>query len=113
MTTIQSALKDLGIQAVNSGGSTGNNWWSGPNDRPLLQSINPATGEAIAGVSPWYLLLWLVPCLNYVAMFILYYGLARNFGRDVLYAIGLFLFGFVFFPLLGYGSDEYRGDYEF
>jgi aldehyde dehydrogenase (NAD+) len=52
MTTIQSALKDLGIQAVNSGGSAGAGWWSGQGDRPILQSINPATGETLAGVSP-------------------------------------------------------------
>lgn len=52
MTTFQTALKDLGIQAVNSGGSTGAGWWSGQGDRPILQSINPATGETLAGVSP-------------------------------------------------------------
>ena len=49
MNDIQSTLKDLGIQAVNAGGSTGNRWWSGHTDRTLLQSFNPATGEAIAG----------------------------------------------------------------
>ncbi len=52
MSTIHTALKDLGIQAVNSGGSTGNAWWSGRNDGSLLPSINPATGEQIAGVYP-------------------------------------------------------------
>jgi aldehyde dehydrogenase (NAD+) len=52
MTTFQSALKDLGIQAVNSGGSTGAGWWSSQGERPILQSINPATGETLAGVSP-------------------------------------------------------------
>ena len=52
MNPFQSVLKDLGIQAVNSGGSTGHSWWSGQGDRPILQSINPATGETIAGVSP-------------------------------------------------------------
>ncbi|MCS6303759.1 MAG: aldehyde dehydrogenase family protein [Nitrospira sp.] len=52
MSTIHTALRDLGIQAVNSGGSTGNAWWSGRNDGSLLPSINPATGEQIAGVYP-------------------------------------------------------------
>lgn len=45
-------LRDLGIQAVNSGGSTGHQWWSLQGDRPIVQSLNPATGETIAGVSP-------------------------------------------------------------
>ncbi|TKS61649.1 MAG: aldehyde dehydrogenase family protein [Nitrospira sp.] len=52
MSTIQAALKDLGIQAVNPGGSTGSGWWSSPSGGALLQSLNPATGEMIAGVYP-------------------------------------------------------------
>jgi aldehyde dehydrogenase (NAD+) len=53
MSTIHTAvLRDLGIQAVNSGGSTGSTWWSGRNDGSLLSSINPSTGEQIAGVYP-------------------------------------------------------------
>ncbi len=52
MSTSHSVLRDLGIQAVNSGGSTGNGWWSGRNDGTLLPSINPTTCEQIAGVYP-------------------------------------------------------------
>ncbi len=52
MSTSHTALRDLGIQAVNSGGSTGSGWWSGRNDGTLLPSINPSTGEQIAGVYP-------------------------------------------------------------
>ncbi|MBK9306452.1 MAG: aldehyde dehydrogenase family protein [Nitrospira sp.] len=52
MSTNHIALRDLGIQAVNSGGSTGHHWWSGRNDGSLISSINPATGEQIAGVYP-------------------------------------------------------------
>src|SRR3989304_4397691 len=52
MSAIQAALKDLGIQAVNPGGSTGSGWWSSPSGGALLQSLNPATGEMIAGVYP-------------------------------------------------------------
>jgi aldehyde dehydrogenase (NAD+) len=53
MSTVHTAvLRDLGIQAVNSGGSTGSHWWSGRNDGSLISSINPSTGEQIAGVYP-------------------------------------------------------------
>jgi aldehyde dehydrogenase (NAD+) len=52
MNTLQAVLKDLGIQAVNSGGSTGSGWWSSQAGGTLLQSHNPATGETIAGVAP-------------------------------------------------------------
>jgi aldehyde dehydrogenase (NAD+) len=50
MSTVQAALRDLGIQAVNSGGSTGKHWWSDNATGALIQSVNPATGEAIAAV---------------------------------------------------------------
>ncbi|MDP3091676.1 MAG: aldehyde dehydrogenase family protein [Nitrospira sp.] len=52
MSTIKTALKELGIQAVNPGGSTGSGWWSGQSNRPLLPSIDPATGETISRVVP-------------------------------------------------------------
>ena len=52
MSTIHAALRDLGIQAVNPGGSIGSGWWSAHSTGPLLQSLNPATGETIAGVHP-------------------------------------------------------------
>ena len=52
MSTVQAALRGLGIQAVNSGGSTGKHWWSAHATGPMIQSINPATGEMIAAVRP-------------------------------------------------------------
>ena len=52
MSTVQDALRGLGIQAVNSGGSTGKHWWSAQATGPMIQSINPATGEMIAAVRP-------------------------------------------------------------
>ena len=52
MSTIHPALKELGIQAVNPGGSTGPAWWSSHNSAPVVPSVNPATGETIAGIQP-------------------------------------------------------------
>ncbi|MEQ1793331.1 MAG: aldehyde dehydrogenase family protein [Nitrospira sp.] len=46
------ALRDLGIQAVNPGGSTGSGWWSPGGTGPLLYSYNPATADVIAAVHP-------------------------------------------------------------
>ncbi len=51
MTAVHAALKDLGLQAVNPGGSTGSHWWSGRGSAgSMLHSINPATGDILAGV---------------------------------------------------------------
>jgi len=35
-------------------------------------------------------------------------GVAKNFGKNELYGIGLALLGFIFFPLLGFGNARYR-----
>jgi len=45
-------LTELGLGAVNSGVSTGAGWWSSVSATDRLESVNPATGEVIAGVTP-------------------------------------------------------------
>lgn len=52
MSTSRDILKELGIQAVNPGGSIGTRWWSGTSAHHLIHSTNPATGDIIAGVNP-------------------------------------------------------------
>ena len=52
MIPTQTVLRDLGIQAVNAGGSTGSGWSSSLSGGTLMQSINPTTGEGIAAVAP-------------------------------------------------------------
>ena len=34
--------------------------------------------------------------------------IARNFGKGILFAIGLFFLPCFFYPILGFGSAEYR-----
>ena len=73
----------------------------------LIPIYNVVVLHDIAGVSPWYMLMWVFPVLNWIALFILFNGLARSFGRGPLFACGLFLFPFLFLPILGYGNDQY------
>ncbi len=49
---MQHILAQLEIEPVNPGGSDGSGWWSDTRDVGLLESINPATGAAIANVAP-------------------------------------------------------------
>ena len=41
-------LNKLGIQPLNSGGTTGDGWWSQTTDAGVLDSINPATEKSLA-----------------------------------------------------------------
>ncbi len=44
-------LRDLGIEPVNPGGSSGPGWWATSSGAGVLESINPATGQVIAKVN--------------------------------------------------------------
>ncbi len=44
-------LKELGIEPLNSGGSSGAGRWSRATDAGVLESINPSTGQVIARVN--------------------------------------------------------------
>jgi len=61
----------------------------------------------IAGRPGWWLLLLLIPLVNFVIGVILNFDIAKKFGKGVGFAIGLLLFPFVFFAILGFGDSTY------
>lgn len=59
---------------------------------------------------PWWLaVLFFVPFVDLVVAIVVYYALAKSFGKGVAYTVGLLVLGFVFVPVLGFGSAEYLG----
>jgi hypothetical protein len=63
----------------------------------------------IAGRPLWWIILWLIPCVNIVILFIVAIDVAKSFGKDAAYGIGLALLPFIFYPLLGFGDARYLG----
>lgn len=63
----------------------------------------------IVGRPIWWILLLLIPCVNIVVSIIVFIDLAKSFGKDALFGILLWLFGFIFIPVLGFGSAKYQG----
>jgi len=63
----------------------------------------------IVGRPDIWLLLCLIPGVNVVIQIILCVDLAKSFGKDTLFAIGLILLPVVFFPILGFGDARYLG----
>jgi hypothetical protein len=64
----------------------------------------------IAGRPAWWIVvILLVPCVNIVFAILLYIDVAKAFGKDAGWGIGLLFLGFVFFPLLGFGDAKYIG----
>lgn len=61
----------------------------------------------IAGKPMWWVLLLLVPLVNFVVMIIMFIGIAKAFGKGTGFGLGLTFLGFIFFPILGFGDAKY------
>ena len=57
----------------------------------------------------WWIVLFLVPFVNFVIIIIVYVELAKVFGKSTGFGIGLVLLGVVFFPMLAFGDATYQG----
>ena len=63
----------------------------------------------IAGRPGWWILLLFIPFANVVIWIIVALDLAKSFGKDTLWGIGLILFPEIFYLILGFGSARYEG----
>ena len=56
----------------------------------------------------WWVILMFIPLINVIALIVIYYNLARAFGKGVGYTL-LFLFlPIIGFPMLAWGSATYK-----
>ncbi|MFC3561702.1 DUF5684 domain-containing protein [Pedobacter jamesrossensis] len=59
---------------------------------------------------PMIWILWLlIPCVNIVFMVWLYNLVSKSFGKSEGFTVGMVIFPFIFWPLLGFGSAKYLG----
>jgi hypothetical protein len=83
-------------------------------NRPGWASIVPIYNTIvlldIAGKPWWWLFLLIIPFVNIVILILVMVGLANNFGKGTGFALGLLFLGFIFFPILAFGSSQYIGD---
>ena len=61
----------------------------------------------VAGRPTWWILLFLIPFVNIVIGIIVGIDVARNFGKGIGFGLGLSFFGFIFYPILGFGNAPY------
>jgi len=61
----------------------------------------------VAGRPGWWLLLMLIPFVNFVVAIIVAMDIAAAFGKSVAFAIGLIFLGAIFYPILGFGDATY------
>lgn len=53
----------------------------------------------------WYILLLCVPLANIYAMYVIYDAVAKKFGKDTGYTIGMIFLPIVFFPMLAFSKN--------
>lgn len=75
----------------------------------LVPFYNLLIGLRIVGRPDIWLLYCLIPGVNVVIQIILWIDLAKSFGKDTVFAIGLILLPVVFLPILGFGDARYLG----
>lgn len=75
----------------------------------LIPIYNLIVFLEIVGRPWWWIFLFFIPIVNVVVGFLLTLDLSRSFGHDLAFALGLFFLGFVFYPVLAFGGDTYRG----
>ncbi|HEY5437878.1 MAG TPA: DUF5684 domain-containing protein [Acidimicrobiales bacterium] len=61
----------------------------------------------IAGRPGWWIFLFLIPIVNIIVGLILAMDVAKNFGKSSGFGIGLWILGFIFVPILAFGSAQY------
>lgn len=55
----------------------------------------------------WVILILLIPIVNLVLMIMVFYGIAKAFGKDAGFTVGMVLLPFIFFPILAFGKATY------
>lgn len=63
----------------------------------------------IAGKPGWWLILYIIPFVNFVIGIIVSIEIAKKFGKDAAFGLGLAFFGIIFYPILAFGSAQYQG----
>jgi hypothetical protein len=63
----------------------------------------------ITGRPLWWIILFMIPLANIIVGILVAVDLAKSFGQSTGFALGLVFLGFIFFPILGFGSARYLG----
>jgi uncharacterized membrane protein YhaH (DUF805 family) len=61
----------------------------------------------MVGKPIWWIVLFLIPMVNFVVLILVGLELAKRFGQSAGFGIGLALLPFIFAPLLGFGDAKY------
>lgn len=77
--------------------------------KSLIPIYNTYVLLKIVGRPGWWLILFLIPFVNFVIWIIVAIDLAKSFGKGSGFAVGLILLSPIFYLILAFGDATYRG----
>jgi hypothetical protein len=73
----------------------------------IIPIYNMIVWLRIAGRPGWWIILLLIPIVGFVIAIVASIDFARKFGKGAGFAMGLVFLGFIFYPILAWGSAQY------
>jgi len=64
----------------------------------------------IAGKPLWFIVLFFIPGVNFIALLLVAIGVANAFGKSTGFGLGLAFLGPIFYPLLAFGDATCQGN---
>ncbi|MEX1002644.1 MAG: DUF5684 domain-containing protein [Crocinitomicaceae bacterium] len=61
----------------------------------------------VAKKEAWWMILFFIPIANLIAAIIIDIEVAKNFGKDTGFAIGMVFLPFIFWPMLAFSDAKY------
>lgn len=89
-------------------------WWrifqkaGEPGWAAIVPIYNGLVALKIAGKPMWWIVLLLIPFVNFVVGLIVLFAIAKRFGKGAGFALGMIFVPPIFYPLLAWGEAEYR-----
>ena len=74
----------------------------------LIPFYNTYVLLRIVGRPGWWLILFFIPLVNLITGIVVYYDLAKAFGKSVGYLLLLLFLPFIGYPMLAFGDAKYR-----
>ncbi|MDZ7731051.1 MAG: DUF5684 domain-containing protein [Natrialbaceae archaeon] len=75
----------------------------------IIPIYNAYVMVKISGNPAWWLILFFIPVINFIAAIKISIDVAKAFGQGTGFGLGLAFLGFIFWPLLGFGDYDYVG----
>ena len=90
-------------------------WWKiftkagKPGWTALIPIYNVIVMLQVVGRPVWWIILFLIPVVNFIIGIIVFLDLAKSFGKSTGFGIGLILLNLIFVLILAFGDAEYKG----